>query len=86
METFKTPSEYSVDFDRGFQEFSMANLETGSTFTKFTRILEIETILFTRNYRTDFFYCRISVKIANIFPKKELLKYCTFCKHSRLFV
>ena len=30
METFKTPSEYSVDFNRGFQEFSMANLETGN--------------------------------------------------------
>ena len=29
METLKTPSEYSVDFNRGFQVFSMANLETG---------------------------------------------------------
>ena len=29
METLKTPSEYSVDFNRGFQGFSMANLETG---------------------------------------------------------
>ena len=27
METLKTPSEYSVDFNRGFQRFSMANLE-----------------------------------------------------------
>ena len=31
METFKTPSEYSVDFNRGFQEISMANLETVTT-------------------------------------------------------
>ena len=29
METLKTPSEYSVNFNRGFQGFSMANLETG---------------------------------------------------------
>ena len=29
METLKTPSEYSVDFNRRFQGFSMANLETG---------------------------------------------------------
>ena len=29
METLKTPSEYSVDFNCGFQEFSMANLEKG---------------------------------------------------------
>ena len=29
METLKTPSEYSVDFNRGFQGFSMAYLETG---------------------------------------------------------
>ena len=29
METLKTPSEYSVDFNQGFQEFSMANLEKG---------------------------------------------------------
>ena len=29
METLKMPSEYSVDFNRGFQGFSMANLETG---------------------------------------------------------
>ena len=29
METLKTPSEYSVDFNPGFQEFSMANLEKG---------------------------------------------------------
>ena len=29
METLKTPSEYSVDFNRGFQGFSMANLEMG---------------------------------------------------------
>ena len=29
METLKTPSEYSVDFNRGFQRFSMANLEKG---------------------------------------------------------
>ena len=29
METLKTPSEYSVDFNRRFQEFSMANLEKG---------------------------------------------------------
>ena len=27
METLKTLSEYSVDFSRGFQGFSMANLE-----------------------------------------------------------
>ena len=26
----KTPSEYSVDFNRGFQGFSMANLEKGT--------------------------------------------------------
>ena len=30
METLKKPSEYSVDFNRGFQGFSMANLEKGS--------------------------------------------------------
>ena len=30
METLKTSSEYSVDFNRGFQGFSMANLETGN--------------------------------------------------------
>ena len=29
METLKTPSEYSVDFNRRFQRFSMANLEKG---------------------------------------------------------
>ena len=29
METLKTPSEYSVDFNCGFQGFSMANLEKG---------------------------------------------------------
>ena len=29
METLKMPSEYSVDFNRGFQGFSMANLEKG---------------------------------------------------------
>ena len=29
METLKMPSQYSVDFNRGFQGFSMANLETG---------------------------------------------------------
>ena len=29
METLKMPSEYSLDFNRGFQGFSMANLETG---------------------------------------------------------
>ena len=29
METLKTPSEYSVDFNHGFQGFSMANLEKG---------------------------------------------------------
>ena len=29
METLKTPSEYSVDFNRGFQGFYMAKLETG---------------------------------------------------------
>ena len=29
METLKTPSEHSVDFNRGFQGFSMANLEKG---------------------------------------------------------
>ena len=29
METLKTPFEYSVDFNRGFQGFSMANLEKG---------------------------------------------------------
>ena len=50
-----------------------------------TRTPDIETILFTRNYRTEFFHCRRSVKIADIFPKKELLKYCTLCKHSKLF-
>ena len=30
METLKTSSEYSVDFNRGFQRFSMANLEKGN--------------------------------------------------------
>ena len=30
METLKTPSEYSVDINREFQGFSMANLETGN--------------------------------------------------------
>ena len=30
METLKTPSEYSVDFNHGFQRFSMANLEKGN--------------------------------------------------------
>ena len=30
METLKTPSEYSVDFNCGFQRFSMANLEKGA--------------------------------------------------------
>ena len=29
METLKTPSDYSVDFNRRFQGFSMANLEKG---------------------------------------------------------
>ena len=29
METLKTPSEYSVDFNRRYQGFSMANLEKG---------------------------------------------------------
>ena len=29
METLKTTSEYSVDFNRGFQGFSMAILKTG---------------------------------------------------------
>ena len=29
METLKTPSKYSVDFNRRFQGFSMANLEKG---------------------------------------------------------
>ena len=29
METLKTPSEYSVDFNRGFQGVSMANLKKG---------------------------------------------------------
>ena len=29
METLKMPSEYSVDFNRGFEGFSMANLEKG---------------------------------------------------------
>ena len=33
METLKTPSEYSVDFNRGFQRFSMANLEKGISLT-----------------------------------------------------
>ena len=35
MATLKTLSEYSVDFNRGFQGFSMANLEKGrlKTFT-----------------------------------------------------
>ena len=33
METLKTPSEYSVDFNRRFQGFSMANLEKGSIRT-----------------------------------------------------
>ena len=32
IETLKTPSEYSVDFNRGFQGFSMANVEKGQTF------------------------------------------------------
>ena len=32
METLKTPSEYSIDFNRGFQGFSMANLEKGVTY------------------------------------------------------
>ena len=31
METLKTLSEYSVDFNRRFQGFSMANLEKGGT-------------------------------------------------------
>ena len=31
METLKTPSEYSVDFNRGFQGFSMANLQKGES-------------------------------------------------------
>ena len=30
METLKTPSEYFVDFNHGFQGFSTANLEKGS--------------------------------------------------------
>ena len=29
METLKTPSKYSLDFNHGFQGFSMANLEKG---------------------------------------------------------
>ena len=33
METLKTPSEYSVDFNRGFQRFSMANIEKGISLT-----------------------------------------------------
>ena len=33
METLKMPSEYSVDFNRGFQGFSMANLEKGVTLS-----------------------------------------------------
>ena len=35
METLKTPSEYSVDFNRGFQGFSMANLEKGEAHINF---------------------------------------------------
>ena len=34
METLKMPSEYSIDFNRGFQGFSMANLEKGSLVGK----------------------------------------------------
>ena len=35
METLKTPSEYSVDFNCGFQGYSMANLEKGLTPLKY---------------------------------------------------
>ena len=36
METLKTPSEYSVDFNRGIQGFSMENLETGIALLQFS--------------------------------------------------
>ena len=33
METLKTLSDYSIDFNRGFQGFSIANLEKGRIHT-----------------------------------------------------
>ena len=36
MEALKTPSEYSVDFNRGFQGFSIANLEKGRAALQYT--------------------------------------------------
>ena len=44
-ETLKTPSEYSVDFNRRFQGFSMANLETGFWLQIYTTNVGMHSLL-----------------------------------------
>ena len=56
METLKTPSEYSVDFNRGFQGFSMANLETGNV--PFQRTMHLSSVIPANDTRESVFGLR----------------------------
>ena len=70
-----------LDYGTGFQ---VPINSRASTFTKFCKRLhefqKSKRFRLHANTVLNFF-----VKIANIFPKKELLKYCTLRKHSKLF-
>ena len=62
METLKTPSEYSVDFNRGFQEVSMANLEKGP----------VQNFFFIKMVQPKKFFLKIKRNEGEIF----LLLFC----------
>ena len=77
METFKTPSEYSVDFNRGFQGFSMANLEKGQDSDKiFWKKLRVIGSFYTI---TNWLSIRSAFRDILTFVDSDTLVYIEVC-------
>ena len=76
METLKTSSEYSVDINRGFQGFSMANLEKGSEGSLLWFLFCL--ILFLTSQSTIFQLCRrIQLRLRCVDPERGWQKVLT---------
>ena len=73
METLNTPSEYSVNFNHGFQGVSMANIETGGSalFAKSNfkyisvQIITCHPSIYTMDHPDFIVYCFIENSIVH---------------------
>ena len=57
MKTLKTPSKYSVDFNRGFEGFSMANLEKSLLKKTLSCVSKVFSMQTTRIIQINRFLC-----------------------------